>query len=111
MKKIEIKFIKIIVVSYYNNINFTIKMSTNTTTMYSFNNIISATWEELAGKHFIRIDTNEELGTVYAKYDNMFSLANICTNGRIEFLQKDGSFVKQIFGKELDVNAELFKVL
>ena len=43
--------------------------------------------------------------------DNMFSLANICTNGRIEFLQKDRAFVKRIFGEELDVNAQLFKVV
>jgi len=82
-----------------------------TTTIYSFNDIVQATWEELANKNFIRTDTNEELGTIYAKYDNKFSLANICTNGRLEFLQKDGSFVKQIFGEDLDVNMPLFKVV
>jgi len=76
-----------------------------TTTIYSFNDIVQATWEELAN------NTNEELGTIYAKYDNKFSLANICTNGRLEFLQKDGSFVKQIFGEDLDVNMPLFKVV
>ena len=82
-----------------------------TSELYSFNDIIMASWESLSGKTFTRTDNNETLGSVYAKYDNMFSLANICTNGRIEFLQKDGAFVKQIFGEELDVNAELFKVV
>lgn len=81
------------------------------TNLYSFNQIIAASWDELADKLFVQVDTNEELGFVYGKYDNMASLAAICTNGRIEFLNSDKSYIKQVFGENLDVNMPLFKIV
>ena len=44
-----------------------------TSELYSFNDIIMASWESLSGKTFTRTDNNETLGSVYAKYDNRFS--------------------------------------
>lgn len=83
-------------------------MSTTSNEIYSFNDIVMATWQSLAGKTFTRSDNNELLGSVYAKYDNKCSFSSILTNGRIEFLSKDTSIVKRVFGEELDVNAKLF---
>ena len=85
-------------------------MTTTSNEIYSFNDIVMATWESLAGKTFMRSDNNELLGSVYAKYDNRFSLSAILTNGRIEFLNEDRTNVKRVFGEELDVNAKLFTV-
>lgn len=87
-------------------------MSNNTTrVLYSFNNIISSAWEDLANKRFTRIDTNTYLGNVYAKYDNKCSLSAICTNGRVEFFDYDKNNYVQIFGEDIDVDAQLFAVL
>ena len=83
----------------------------NTPVLYSFNNIISSAWEDLANKRFTRIDTNAYLGNVYAKYDNLFSLSAICTNGRVEFFDYDKNNYVRIFGEDIDVNAPLFAVL
>jgi len=77
--------------------------------MLSFNNIVAAHWSELANKHFIRTDTNEFLGYVYAKYDNKWSLATICTNGRIEFYNMETNKKTTIFGEDIDTQLELFK--
>ena len=82
-----------------------------TSELYSFNDIVMASWESLSGKTFTRTDNNETLGSVYAKYDNRFSLSAILTNGRIEFLSVNRNDVKRVFGEELDVNAKLFEVL
>jgi hypothetical protein len=82
-------------------------MST-TQQILSFNEIVYAHWQDLANKTFTNIETNENLGWVYAKYNNSASLTAICTNGRIEF--NNGDYIKQIFGENLDVNKPLFKV-
>jgi len=74
----------------------------------SFTNIVNSHWQDLANKTFTNIETNENLGWVYAKYNNTACLTAICTNGRIEF--NNGDYIKQIFGENLDVNKPLFKV-
>ena len=79
-----------------------------TSDLYSFNDIIMASWENLLGKIFIRTDNNETLGTICAKYDNTCTLSAMLTNGRLEFLSVNRNNIKRIFGEELDVNAKLF---
>ena len=78
------------------------------TEMYSFNDIVMATWDSLRNKEFIRNDTNEYLGSVYAKYDKMWSLATMCTNGRVEFINKDHNNVKRVFGEEINTEEKMF---
>ena len=78
--------------------------------MYSFNDIVMATWDSLRNKEFIRNDTNEYLGSVYAKYDKMWSLATICTNGRVEFINQDHNNVKRVFGEDLNTDKKMFFV-
>lgn len=77
----------------------------------SFNEIIEAHWEELHLKIFQRVDTNEIMGTVYAKYDNSFKLSSMLNDGIIEFLNKDKTNVKIIFGVDFDKDHKLFKVI
>jgi hypothetical protein len=76
------------------------------TEMYSFNDIVMATWDSLRNKEFIRNDTNEYLGSVYAKYDKMWSLATMCTNGRVEFLIENN--VKRVFGEDINIDKKIF---
>jgi hypothetical protein len=76
--------------------------------IYSFNDIIMATWDSLRDKAFIRNDTNEYLGSVYAKYDKMWSLATMCTNGRVEFLNQEHSNIKRVFGEDLNTDEKMF---
>ena len=78
--------------------------------MYSFNDIVMATWDSLRNKEFIRNDTNEYLGSVYAKYDKMWSLATICTNGRVEFINQAHNNVKRVFGEDLNTDKKMFFV-
>ena len=76
--------------------------------LYSFNEIVMASWDSLRDKVFIRNDTNDILGSVYAKYDKMWSLATMCTNGRIEFLDHNRNAINRVFGEELNVEEKLF---
>ncbi len=78
--------------------------------MYSFNDIVMATWDSLRNKEFIRNDTNECLGSVYAKYDKMWSLATMCTNGRVEFINQDHNNVKKVFGEDLNTDEKMFSI-
>jgi hypothetical protein len=80
------------------------------TELYSFNDIVMATWDSLRNKEFIRNDTNEYLGSVYAKYDKMWSLATMCTNGRVEFINYDHNNVKRVFGEDLNTDEKMFFV-
>ena len=78
--------------------------------IYSFNDIVMATWDSLRDKAFIRNDTNEYLGSVYAKYDKMWSLATMCTNGRVEFINHDHNNVKRVFGEDLNTDEKMFSI-
>lgn len=80
------------------------------TEVYSFNDIVMASWDSLRNKAFIKNDTNEYLGSVYAKYDKMWSLATMCTNGRIEFLNQDYNNVKKVFGEDLNTDEKMFSI-
>ena len=78
--------------------------------LYSFNEIVMASWDSLRDKVFIRNDTNETLGSVYAKYDKMWSLSTMCTNGRIEFLNHERNAINRVFGEELNVDEKMFSI-
>lgn len=77
--------------------------------IYSLNDIIQASWEELSGKEFIRTDSNQYLGTVYAKYDNRFKLSSIINNGYVEFLRTKSGPVTYVFGVDIDPDQKLFE--
>jgi hypothetical protein len=78
--------------------------------IWSFNEIIESPWENLKNKNFKRIDTDEFMGTVYAKYDNKFKLSSMLNDGIIEFLDKKNNLNK-IFGINIDKDKKLFKVI
>ena len=78
--------------------------------LYSFNEIVMASWDSLRDKVFIRNDTNDTLGSVYAKYDKMWSLSTMCTNGRIEFLDHNSNAINRVFGEELNVEKKMFSI-
>ena len=80
------------------------------TELYSFNEIVIASWDSLRDKVFIRNDTNDTLGFVYAKYDKMWSLSTMCTNGRIEFLNNERNAINRVFGEELNVDEKMFSI-
>ena len=77
----------------------------NNNKLFSFSELLKASFIEISGK-FIRIDTNENIGIIYAKYHDKFSLDNIANNGKIICIN-DKKIIK-IYGYELDVNDKLF---
>ena len=77
--------------------------------IYSLNDIIQARWEELSGKEFIRTDTNQYLGTVYAKYDKRFKLSSMINNGYVEFMRSNTGPVIYVFGVDIDPDHKLFE--
>ncbi len=78
----------------------------STSKLLSFNDIVNASWQELGNKTFTNSLTNTFLGYVCAKYDNMWSLATMCTNGRIEFTHNNSTIT--LFGEDFDVVAPIF---
>ncbi len=76
----------------------------------SFNEIVESPWENLKNKNFKRIDTDDFLGFVYAKYDRGFKLSSMLNDGIIEFLDKKNNLNK-IFGINIDKDKKLFKVV
>lgn len=77
--------------------------------IYSLNDIIQASWEELSGKEFIRTDSNQYMGTVYAKYDNRFKLSSIINNGYVEFMRTKTGPVTYVFGVDINPDQKLFE--
>lgn len=93
---------------YHNKIkikNHTIK-TMSTPKLLSFNDIVNASWQDLGNKTFTNSMTNTFLGHVYAKYDNMWSLSAMCTNGRIEFAHNNSTIA--LFGEDFDVTVPIF---
>jgi hypothetical protein len=79
--------------------------------IFSFNEIVEAPWEHLKDKKFKRIDTDEIMGTVYAKYDNKFKLSSMLNDGIIEFIDVDKNKIKIIFGIDFNKDNKLFQVI
>ena len=77
--------------------------------IYSFNEIILAKWSDLTDKEFTRIDTNEHVGQVYAKYGADASLSASFTRGRIEFINSNTDNIVRVFGEDIDVTLPLFQ--
>jgi hypothetical protein len=73
--------------------------------LFTFSELLKASFVEISGK-FIRLDNNENIGIVYAKYDDKYSLDSIANNGKIIFIN-DKKIIK-IYGHELDVNEKIF---
>lgn len=77
--------------------------------IYSFNEILKASFLELTNKIFINIDTNEEYGLIWGKYGKTSTLNSIANRGIIEFMSRDNNKINKIYGKDFDENEKKFK--
>lgn len=80
----------------------------------SFNEIVEAPWDDLRSKNFKRIDTDEFMGTVYAKYDRSFKLSSLINDGIIEFLDlnnDNNNITKKVFGIDFNKDEKVFQVI
>jgi hypothetical protein len=41
----------------------------------------------------------------------MWSLATMCTNGRVEFINQDYNNVKRVFGEDLNTDEKMFSMM
>jgi len=77
---------------------------------YTFNDIMNATFLYFEKKIFLRNDTNEMLGTVWAKYPSNSKLSAIIGDGILEFFLYESQKITKIYGKDIDKNSLIFKV-
>lgn len=75
---------------------------------YSFESLMNAPFEDIKGKEFIRLDTGEIIGSVYATYPNdCGKLSAAIGNGCIEFILR-GNDVDDI--KKTDKITKIFGI-
>jgi hypothetical protein len=76
-----------------------------TSTSFSFNDIVNADWSAVSGKRYIRTDTGQVYGEVFAKYSkDCGKLSALFCDGFIEFVERKE--VKERFTKILGSDLE-----
>jgi len=78
--------------------------------IYSFNELFELNFLQLFNKIFQRIDTDEIIGTVWSKYNEVCKIN--FNNEVIEFVSQDGGFINKIYSKDIvNINEKIFKVI
>lgn len=78
---------------------------------YSFNDIMNSNFIDLSNKYFINIETNENLGSIWAKYGESSKINAIVNSGIIEFISKDGGSINKIYGINYNKDQKIFKYI
>lgn len=78
---------------------------------YSFNDIMNSNFIDLSNKYFINIETNENLGSIWAKYGESSKINAIVNCGIIEFISKDGGSINKIYGINYNKDQKIFKYI
>ncbi len=79
--------------------------------IYSFNDILKASFIELSNKLFINTENGEELGFIWAKYSPKCKINAIVLDGIIEFMSNDNNTINKVYGVDYDKNLKVFKAI
>ncbi len=77
--------------------------------MYSFNDILRASFVELSDQLFVNTVTAEPLGLIWAKYGSKSKMEAMANNGIIEFMAHDKrTHITKVYGKDFDRDQKVF---
>ena len=81
-------------------------------TTYSYQGLMDVSFDEINGKHFVRLDTGEIVGELYARYPKECGkLSALVGCGLIEFINRGGNQEKitKIYGIKIHQDVVTFK--